>query len=117
MGTVRVSILVIICLGAAPLFASPFFIIQKDTRYTQTGTSAPTTVDSYDFFATVTTPGAFDGATVTVPVNNSLLTLALGGGQLQFGSGVVTSQSSFNSTYPTGVYSFHLTDSTNALNT
>ena len=89
------------------------FNIQRDTGYIQT---APTTPDFSDFIATVTTLGTFDGGTVTVPVNNNLLTLALGSRKLQFGSGMVTSQSSYTSSYPTGVYSFHLTDSTNALN-
>src|SRR5689334_20588194 len=108
------SCLTLILMGSATASASPFFIVQKDTRYTQTAGSAPTTPTGYDFFATVTSPGTFDGGTVTVPVTSQLLSLTSSGASLQFGSGVITDQSTFTSTYPTGTYSFHLTDSTNS---
>ena len=104
-------------LGTLPVFAAPFYIIQKDTRYTQTSGAGPTTPDGFDFFATVTTPGSFDGGTAMVPVTNQVLPLANQGAQLQFGSGVIASQATFNATFPLGVYSFHLTDSTNPGNT
>ena len=104
-------------LGTLPIFAAPFYIIQKDTRYTQTSGAAPTTPDGFDFFATVTTPGSFDGGTTTVPVTNQVLPLANQGTQLQFGSGVIAGQTTFNATFPLGVYSFHLTDTANPANT
>jgi hypothetical protein len=97
-----------------PAFGSPFLILQKDQRFTQTGPGAPGPADGFDLFFTVTSPGSFDGGTVTKPSGAGTATLSPSAGNLQFGSGVITSPAAFNAGFPTGVYSYHLTDSGNA---
>src|SRR5262249_24160407 len=105
---------IVLLTGAAiPLSSAPFFVIQKDTRYVQCSSAAPSTPAGFDLFATVMTPGVFDGGTVTVPVNNNVLPLSPSGSNIRFASGVIASQSAFNSGFPTGVYAFHLSDSAN----
>jgi hypothetical protein len=99
--------------SAAPVFGAPFYIVQKDIRYLQTSTAAPTTSNGFDMFLTVTTPGTFDGGTVMTPGSAGTETLSPVGSNLQFGSGVLSDGSAF----PTGNYLFHLTDSTNPAST
>jgi hypothetical protein len=103
--------LVLLTGAAIPLSSAPFFVIQKDIRYVQSSSAAPTTPVGFDLFATVMTPGVFDGGTVTVPVNNNVQPLSPSGANIRFASGVIGSQSIFTSSFPTGVYAFHLTDS------
>jgi hypothetical protein len=98
---------------AAPVFGSPFYIVQKDIRYLQTSNLAPTASNGFNLFFTVMTPGAFDGGTVMTPGSAGTETLLPTGSSLQFGSGVLADGSAF----PTGNYLFHLTDSTNPANT
>src|ERR1700736_5298808 len=97
MSTRRIVYLSAVLMGGiivVPAFAAPFYIIQKDTRYTQVDGNAPTVATGFDLFATVTTPGTFDGGTVTKP-GGGTLTLSNTGTQLQFGSGVITNQTTF----------------------
>lgn len=89
-----------------PAFGSTaFYIIQKDTRFTQTSTAAPTTPDNFDFFATVSPDATFDGGTVTGPGAFGTQTLSNLGTELQYGSGIIATQN------PTGTYTFNVTDS------
>jgi hypothetical protein len=96
-----------------PAFGGAVFTIQKDTRYTQTSTSAPTTPDGFDFFATVrpNPSDTFDGGNVVGPAGFGTQTLTnQGGGSLQYGSGVIATQ------FPTGTYTFNVTDSVTPAN-
>jgi hypothetical protein len=98
---------------AAPVFGSATYTIQKDTRFTQTSTAAPTIPDDFDFFATVAPNpiDTFDGGNVVGPGAFGTQTLTNnGGGNLQFFSGVVATQ------FPTGTYAFNVTDSVTPAN-
>src|SRR5258708_25197927 len=97
----------LLLIAAVPVFGSATYTIQKDTRFTQSSTAPPTTPDNFDFFATVAPnpSDTFDAGNVVGPAAFGTQTLANnGGGNLQFGSGVIATQ------FPTGTYTFNVTD-------
>jgi len=84
--------------------------------FTQTGAAQPTTPQYY-FAADVNmeNPADFNAATIT-PFGGSVMNMTLNAGGLSFGlsSSVFSDLATFDSLYPTGMYSFTATDSTNA---
>lgn len=112
-----------VCALAAPGLAVPtFYIVQRDARYTQGGPSA-LALTGFQLQGRATPndgvgPIDFNGGTITFPASSPLTTTALGpvGAELDYRSPVVD-QATFQTDYPNGVYSFHLTDSTNAAHT
>lgn len=100
----------------APL---PFsIIIQRDTVYKQTGPGAPTIPSGLDIFLKADPRGSFDGGTVDTPGTAGTVTLlstfdSFGNPDLEFGSGLFTDQTAFNTMFPIGTDTFHLTDSVN----
>jgi PEP-CTERM motif len=99
-----------------PAFGTTFYVIQKDTRFLQTSSSAPSTPDSYDFFATAedadgVTPLPFTSGMVTGPGVPANIPLTFDGVKLQFSSGVID-LATLNASYPTGDYKFDITNGT-----
>jgi hypothetical protein len=108
---------------AAPALAVPtFFVLQKDTRFIQTG-PATTAGDGFTFLGRATPndgigPIDFNGGTFSFPASSPLSTATLSpvGAELQYTSGKVD-QATLQTDYPGGMYTFHLTDSGNASHT
>lgn len=116
-------VIALVSLGSSviPASGAPLFsvIIQRDTVYKQTGPSAPTSPSGLDIFLKGDPPGPFDGGTVNTPGTAGTVTLTpgtdgAGNPDIQFGSGLLTNQASFNAMFPTGTYTFNLTDSADA---
>jgi hypothetical protein len=101
-----------------------FFILQRDTRFTQTGPST-TAADGFLFQGRATPndgigPIDFNGGTISFPATSPIPTSALGpsGAELSYSSGKILDQTTFQTDYPvSGNYTFHLTDSANAAHT
>lgn len=119
-----VVVLLFVLAGAetSALSVPTFFVVQDDAKFTQTG---PSTVvaDGLTFVGSATPndgigPIDFDGGTISFPAASPLAPAALSPNSpnLQYSSGTV-SPSVFHADYPTGIYTFHLTDSTNPSNT
>ena len=101
-------------LGTTPTF----YILQKDTRFIQTGASTITS-DGFDLVGKASPndgvgPIAFDGGTLSFPAASPLTTAPLSpaGVSLQYASGKVA-QATFQADYPNGIYTFHVTSSAN----
>lgn len=113
----------VLCAIASRAFAVPtFYILQEDTRFTQTGPTS-TTGNGFTFQGRATPndgigPIDFDGGTISFPAASPLTpgTLSPSGAELDYNSGKVD-QATFQTDYPNGTYTFHLTDSTNASHT
>ena len=119
------KLLCVLILGVLGSFAGrssattpTFFIVQDDTRFTQTG---PSTIgaDGFDFIGNATPndgigPIAFDGGTLTPPSGSPLgtVTLSTVGVSQKYSSGKVN-QTTFQTDYPNGTYTFHMTSSAN----
>jgi MYXO-CTERM domain-containing protein len=110
---------------AMPALAVPtFFILQRDTRFTQTGPST-TSADGFLFQGRATPnngvgPIDFDGGTISFPATSPIPTspLSPSGAELSYSSGKILDQTTFQTDYPlSGNYTFHMTDSANAAHT
>jgi hypothetical protein len=101
-----------------------FFVLQTDTRFIQSGPST-TVSDGFSFTAQAApndfaSAMDFDGGTVSFPASSPIPTspLSPSGVSLDYASGKVTNQATFQSDYPaSGIYTFHMTDSANASHT
>lgn len=104
--------------GRSSATTPTFFIVQDDLRFAQTGPST-VSADGFDFIGNATPndgigPIAFDGGTVTLPSASPLgtVTLSTSGVSQKYSSGRV-SQTTFQTDYPNGTYTFHMTSSAN----
>jgi hypothetical protein len=93
-----------------PAFSTPFYIVEKDILFLQNSTAAPVATNGSAVTLSVTTPGSFDGGTVNTPGSAGTKTLGPG---LIFQSGLLPAG---DNTFPKGLYTFNLTDSTNSAN-
>jgi uncharacterized protein (TIGR03382 family) len=82
---------------------------------TQSSDSAPTSVDAYQFATRIflTSPDDADSGTLTDPNNNAYSMTPQPGNFLFYGDASSANQSSEDSTYPTGMYTYTLNGGTN----
>lgn len=123
---IRASVICALCAVAPKLLAAAivptFYILQEDTRFVQTGPST-TTSDGFTFQGRATpndgsSPIGFDGGTLSFPAPSPLTpqTLTPSAPNLVYSSGKVN-QTTFQTNFPSGTYTFNLTDSTNPSHT
>jgi hypothetical protein len=119
-------VLVVFAVGVLGEFAAwasattpTFFILQEDKRFLQTGAST-VIGDGFNFLGRATPndgvgPIAYDGGTLTLPAAGPLGTVPLGpvGAEVRYASGKID-QTTFQTDYPNGTYTFHMTSSGNA---
>ena len=103
--------------GSAAFGATAFYIVEKDARFQQDG---PTTVNSngFDFIASVNPSANFDGGNLGLATGSTLtspVALTNFGSLLEY-SEVVPDLATFNAHYPTGTYTFNVTDSVTPAN-
>lgn len=104
-----------------PAAGGPIFsvIVQRDTIYKQTSPSAPTTPTGLDIVLSADPPGPFDGGTVNTPGTAGTVTMTpgfdgAGNAEIRFKSGIIATQAVYDAMFPTGTYTFNLTDSMDA---
>ncbi len=104
-------------LGGAAFGSTAFYIIEKDHRFEQ-DTSSGVVTNGFDFIASVNPSATFDGGTLSVPGTSTLapsVTLTNFGSFLEYPD-VVPDLATYNARYPTGTYTFNVTDSGNSAN-
>ena len=120
--TLKLSALAALAGGSALASAQVYGYDAFRTQYfTQTSDSAPTTPDSYQFFARIflTNQADADAGTLTDPNNNSysmpqyLLDPILNTYYLFYGDSSATSQAQEDANYPSGTYTYTLNGGTN----
>jgi hypothetical protein len=121
MGRAILSVVVGVALAVArcALAVPTFYILQEDTRFIQNGPSS-TVGDGFQFLGRATPndgvgPIDFDGGSISFPATSPLTpkSLAPFGAELDYRSAKID-QTTFQTDYPNGIYTFHLTDSANA---
>jgi hypothetical protein len=121
----RARLLVLFAVGLLSQFAAwasattpTFFILQEDKRFLQTGPST-VTGDGFSFQGRASPndgvgPIAYDGGTLTPPAASPLGAVPMGpvGVEVRYSSGKVD-QTTFQTNFPGGIYTFHMTNSGN----